>query len=233
MQSIISRWPKQPAAQRSTRSRSMPQCASMMLNDASLQIAPKSPRWLAMRSSLRHHAAQPNGTWWRYRCRAQTSTARAKAKRVGDRAVARGAAGKTRCLLQRHAVHQMVDALVHVAEALFQPNHRFAISGEAEMARLDDAGVNRADGNLVQAFAFHRQEWIGGRIWTMIEPRARVGQSDRIKSEQIARRAFQADGGCMKCANGRVAVVRAVQAEHDNAACRARPCGPGQARPRG
>ena len=44
MQSIIRRWPKQAAAQRSTRSRSMPQCASMMLNDASLQIAPKSPR---------------------------------------------------------------------------------------------------------------------------------------------------------------------------------------------
>ena len=114
-------------------------------------------------------------------------------------------------------MHQMVDALMHVAEALFEPNHCFAVSGEAEMAWLDDAGVNRADGNLMQAFAFHRQEWIGGRICTMIEPRARVGQSDRIKSEQIARRTLQANGGCVKFTNGRVAIVRAVEAEHDNA----------------
>ena len=115
-------------------------------------------------------------------------------------------------------MHQMIDALVHVAKALFEPHHRFAIGGEAEMARLDDAGVNRADGNLMQAFAFHRQERIGGRIRTMVEPRARVGQSDRLESEQIARRTLQANGRRVQCANGRVAIVRAVEAQHDNAA---------------
>ena len=80
-------------------------------------------------------------------------------------------------------MHQMIDALVHVAKSLFEPNHRLAICGEAEMARLDDAGVNRANGNLMQTFAFHRKEGIGGRIRTMVEPRSRIGQSDRLEAE--------------------------------------------------
>ena len=83
---------------------------------------------------------------------------------VGNGAVARGAAGEARRLLERRAMHQCVDALVHVAQALLQPHHGLAIGGEAEMARLDDAGVHRTDRNLVQALAFHRQERIGGRI---------------------------------------------------------------------
>ena len=151
------------AAQRSTRSRSMPQCASMMLNDASLQIAPKSPRWLAIRSSS---AITPRSQMRaRRRLDAERRLHRAReGECIGDRAVARRAAGKPRGLLQRGAVHQVVDALVHVAQALFQPHHRFAIGGEAEMARLDDAGVHRTDGDLVQAFAFDRQERIGGRV---------------------------------------------------------------------
>ena len=58
------------------------------------------------------------------------------------------------------AVHQAVDALVHVAKPLLQPHHGFAIAGEAEMARLDDAGMHRTDGDLMQALAFDRQERI-------------------------------------------------------------------------
>ena len=42
--SIIRRWPKAASAARSTRSRRMPQWACMMAKDASLQIAPMSPR---------------------------------------------------------------------------------------------------------------------------------------------------------------------------------------------
>ena len=51
IRSIISRWPKQASAARSTRSRSTPQWACISANAASLQIAPMSPRWLATRSS--------------------------------------------------------------------------------------------------------------------------------------------------------------------------------------
>jgi hypothetical protein len=40
---------------------------------------------------------------------------------------------------------------VDVAEPLLEPDHRLAVGGEAEMAGLDDAGMDRADRNLVQA----------------------------------------------------------------------------------
>ena len=66
-------------------------------------------------------------------------------------------------LLERGALHQRLDALVHVAEPLLQPHHGFAVGGEAEMAGLDDAGMHRADRNLVQALAFDRQERVGRR----------------------------------------------------------------------
>ena len=42
--SIINRCPKQVSAARSTRSRRMPQCAFMSENEASLQMAPMSPK---------------------------------------------------------------------------------------------------------------------------------------------------------------------------------------------
>ena len=42
--SIISRWPKQASAARNTCSRKMPQCACMSENEASLQMAPMSPK---------------------------------------------------------------------------------------------------------------------------------------------------------------------------------------------
>ena len=78
--------------------------------------------------------------------------------RIGDGAVAGGAPGKPRRLVDGRAGHQRLDALVHVAEALFEPHHGLAVGGEAEMARLDDAGMHRADRNLMQAFAFDRQK---------------------------------------------------------------------------
>ncbi len=51
------------------------------------------------------------------------------------------------------ARHQRLDALVHVAKALLQPNYRLAVGGKTEMPGLDDAGMNRTDGNLMQALA--------------------------------------------------------------------------------
>ena len=50
-----------------------------------------------------------------------------------------------------------------IAQALFEPHDRFAIGGEAEMARLDDASMHGADRDLVQAFTFGRQKRIGAR----------------------------------------------------------------------
>ena len=45
-----------------------------------------------------------------------------------------------------------------VAEAFFEPHHRLAIDGEAEVARLDDAGVHRPDRDLEDTFAFDPAE---------------------------------------------------------------------------
>jgi hypothetical protein len=58
---------------------------------------------------------------------------------------------------------------VHVTKTLLQPYHGLAVGGEAEMPRLDDPGVDRAHGNLVQAFALGRQECIGwaGERWSV------------------------------------------------------------------
>src|SRR5690606_40909852 len=53
---------------------------------------------------------------------------------------------------------------------LFEPDDGLAARGEAEMTRLDDAGVDRADGNLVQVLALRRQEAVG---------RARLGRCGR------------------------------------------------------
>ena len=61
------------------------------------------------------------------------------------------------------AGHQPVDPLVDIAEALLQPDDGLARRGEAEMARLDDAGMHRADRDLMEALAFGRQERIRRR----------------------------------------------------------------------
>ena len=75
---------------------------------------------------------------------------------VGDGAVTGGAGGQPRRPLDARASHQRLDTLVRVAQALFEPHHRLPAGGEAEMSRLDDAGMYRPNGNLVQALALDR-----------------------------------------------------------------------------
>src|SRR5581483_576630 len=158
MQSIIRRCPKQRAAARSTCSRSQPNCAWSMTNEASLHTAPMSPQWLARRSSsaisARSQTARGGGS-----TPLAASTAR-EGERVGDGAVARHPAGKSRGKLERRAGHQRLGALVRVAKPLFEPHHRLAVGRETEVPWLDDAGVHRPDRDLVQALAFRRQEAI-------------------------------------------------------------------------
>ena len=105
-----------------------------------------------------------------------------------------------------------------VAEALFEPHDRLAIGGEAEMSRLDDAGVNRTDRNAVQAFALHRQERVS-RLFarllrvraqrmlhipkTEIEPRPRIRRADRLEAIEALDRTLEPDGGRMQRAHRR------------------------------
>ncbi len=98
-------------------------------------------------------------------------------------------ASRAACAMRR-ARHQQLDPLVHVAEALLEPHHRFAAAGETEMPRLDDAGVHRADGDLVQRVAFHGQERVSlarGRRWRAVAermahvPEAEIEPGPRIR----------------------------------------------------
>ena len=51
-----------------------------------------------------------------------------------------------------------LDALVHVAQALLEPQDLLAHHGEAEVTRFDDAGMHRADGNFMDAIALDPHE---------------------------------------------------------------------------
>ena len=108
---------------------------------------------------LRHQRAQIDRTRWNldlHRCFQRMR----KGERISDRAVARGPAGQACRRIEAGAHHQRLDALVHVAKTLLQSNHRLAVGGKTEMPGFDDAGMNRADGNLVQTFARNGQECI-------------------------------------------------------------------------
>ena len=56
------------------------------------------------------------------------------------------------------AQHRPLDAAMLIAQRNFQVVDRLAVALEAEMARLDDAGVDRADGHLVDLLARHLEE---------------------------------------------------------------------------
>ncbi len=69
--------------------------------------------------------------------------------RAGDGRVAGHAGGEAMPLEDRQIGEASLDALVHIAETLLEPEHLLANDREAEMTRLYDAGVHRTDGNLV------------------------------------------------------------------------------------
>ena len=81
---------------------------------------------------------------------------------VGAGRVARDAAGQARALGEVFADEQPLDALVLVAEALLQAQQALADHRKSEVARLDDAGMDGADGNLVRALAADLDEVVVG-----------------------------------------------------------------------
>ena len=48
---------------------------------------------------------------------------------------------------------------MRVAKPLFQPHHHFSLNRKAEMSGFNDAGVNGANRDLVNALPFYRQEF--------------------------------------------------------------------------
>src|SRR5215469_12666990 len=53
-----------------------------------------------------------------------------------------------------------LDALVHVAETLLEPQHLLPNDGEAKVAGLDGARVHRAHGNLVHTLSVDAHEGV-------------------------------------------------------------------------
>ena len=164
---------------------------------ASLQIAPTSLTWFARRSNS---AMMPRSMW----ARAGTRPAQCvfhglrECETIGDCAVPGNARGDFCRLIDRSARTERLYALVHIAEPLFEAGDGLAVGCKAEMARLDNAGVNRADGNLMQTHAFNGQEFVplfGSRrpAWphAMVEPGAVIGEPDGICAVKIAHRPFQ------------------------------------------
>ena len=107
-----------------------------------------------------------------------------------------------------------------VAETFLQPDDRFAIAGEAEMPRLNDTGMDRANWNLVQGLAFDRQERVGRcqslflRPAAVVEPGARVGQALGFQAEQVADGALQPDRGRVVGAHRRIALGGTCEANY-------------------
>src|SRR4051812_44632268 len=102
---------------------------------------------------LRHESAQPDRASWRLGFAGGLGRSR-EGICVSDGGVAGGAAGEARAVREVRACHQSFDALVNVAETFLKPHYCLAVSGEPEVAGLNNAGVNRADRDLVQAGTF-------------------------------------------------------------------------------
>src|ERR1700733_5698274 len=98
------------------------------------------------------------------------------------------------------------------------------------MSRLDDAGMDRPDRNLVQALALRRQERIGGpfgrrrdaraeRILnipkTEIEPRPCVGRAERLQSIEAVNGALESDRRRMQRTDRRKGFLRTFEADDD------------------
>ncbi len=109
--------------------------------------------------ALEGERAQPRGA--RRRCDAGDGFQRLRVgARIRDGPVAGNASRQPVPLGERHRLEALFDPLVHVPEALLEAQHLFADDLEAEMSRLDDAGVHRPDGDLVNAVAFDADECV-------------------------------------------------------------------------
>ncbi len=151
-------------------------------------------------------------------------------KWLAHRAIPGGPPGQLCRAVEVGAFHQLLDALVDIAQALLEPDDRLAAGGEAEMSGLDDAGMDRTDRDLVQAFALggkedirrgcavprrrRAAERVGQVPPTVVEPGAQVRRAFGLEPEQIADRALQPDRGRMHRADRGKPPGRTVEAQH-------------------
>ena len=72
---------------------------------------------------------------------------------VGKGRVARNALGQKDRAVNREILEELFGSLVGIEHAQLQVQDRLTGNGEVEVAGLDDAGMNRADGNLEDALS--------------------------------------------------------------------------------
>ena len=121
---------------------------------------------------LEQDAAQhPSARWWCARRRILESQAVGKV--VADRRVTGDPFRQFDTGGGGAALEQPLDALVDEPQPGLDVQDGLADDREAEVARLDDAGVHRTDGDLVDARAFHGEE--GVRLGLVVECRWGTG----------------------------------------------------------
>src|SRR2546426_3626294 len=148
---------------------------------------------------------------------------------VGDRRVPADAAGEARAFFERHGFEALLDPLVRVTKPFLQPQNLLAHDREAEMPRLDDASVHRADRYLVHALSLdlderiavvslrkaardievlaQRKRAIGPG--TMAQPFALIGAVLSMNAKQVVGSALHPAGARVEIGNARVARILA------------------------
>src|SRR6185312_13563871 len=154
---------------------------------------------------------------------------------IGNRAVARTSGCKPCGLSRIGAGHQSLDALVNIAKPGFKPHDGLAVGSQAEMAGLDDAGMDGADGNLVHAGSIDGKERIAfpdrGRLRScgqrmayvpvaMVKPGPGVERSFGFEAVEIADGAFEAQRGGVMHPDRGVATLRTIERDHADSALR-------------
>jgi len=161
--------------------------------------------------AFEQQSAQPDRARWRHGATDGFGSL-AIGPGISDRRVAGNAPGQPRTVGQTHADEALFDPFVRPAQAFFQTQHAFTHRREAEMAGLDDAGVDRANGDFMHAIAFDANESIVfvfrlktsirgvtaqreivGRPVVVAQPGAQIA-GVRADAEQVARGTLHAVG---------------------------------------
>ena len=123
--------------------RSRPQNEAVGRKPTSPASAPRSPMWLASRSSS---SAMPRRHWARAGARTPDSASTAGSRRWRGRCSCRRPASRRGgwCACVGPPTQRPLDAAVLVAERDLEVEHLLAVALEAEVAGLDDAGVDGA-----------------------------------------------------------------------------------------
>src|SRR5581483_6310598 len=87
---------------------------------------------------------------------------------VSDRGIAGGGLDEMERAFARTAHEHPFDSTMLVAESDFEMKHLLAVALKAEVAGLDDAGMNGPDRDLVDFLALHRKETLLARLSSVV-----------------------------------------------------------------